>query len=641
MKLAAGQQPVPLARPRLAPPKESSCCLMLETQKDAAAIGASALEWGLYKSKELQSKFSGKSQDGLLHCPKSKLTRPLLLLPGWTTTQQALDPLVGRLTSANSASQGPVTFVQNGRFFQDASATQPVGDQDAKKSKLFILCYPDRRAGTDQNIEQARAATRAITSIHDQKLDLIGYSLGGILARQLLSEAEVQDSPYGKVALVGSPNHGTHLAACARRIVERDIDWAMKLGGAKVSDLPALHDMTVGEPKQVQLDQALPHQLQACKGLINIGVDGVPTLGADLLMHPSGDGLATAQSVRLGQPAVDRLLDPRKSQQPDNLFHPVLMEAPAIYAELSEFFGWEKLEVPPQLVGHRGCKYAPENTLAAFAEAHSRGAKAVEFDVQCTADGELVLMHDDQLSRTTNGQGRLTDKTLAQLRQLDAGSWFSSEFKGEKIPTLDEALSFCQGKLYPFIEIKLGPRPPDFGDKLLALLTKHQLTEHCQVISFDHQVLQELKQRCPQLQVGALISEKPMADAVKAGLKTGALLGIAGAAALAASGSANWTGALASIAASTVAGTLIGRWNGRTALGQQMLEQKGKVDQVLPFCWGLDSHLIKDAKEAGLAVTPYSGPLSGGLKPLHEFFLSRGCQSVISDQLQTRKEPKS
>lgn len=96
----------------------------------------------------------------------------------------------------------------------------------------------------------------------------------------------------------------------------------------------------------------------------------------------------------------------------------------------------------PAIMGHRGAKgLAPENTLAGFAKAAGLGIEWVEFDVKLTADGEPILMHDDELDRTTDGKGRVADATLEEIRALDAGRWFSADYAGEKIPTLDEAMA--------------------------------------------------------------------------------------------------------------------------------------------------------------------------------------------------------
>ena len=119
----------------------------------------------------------------------------------------------------------------------------------------------------------------------------------------------------------------------------------------------------------------------------------------------------------------------------------------------------------PAVIGHRGAAgSAPENTLAAFRRAAALGTGWVEFDVQLTADGVPVVFHDDRLDRTTDGRGRLDATTAAALRGLDAGSWFSPAFAGERVPTLVEALDCIAGLgLGANIEVKAGE---DQGDRV-------------------------------------------------------------------------------------------------------------------------------------------------------------------------------
>src|SRR6476619_3892499 len=107
----------------------------------------------------------------------------------------------------------------------------------------------------------------------------------------------------------------------------------------------------------------------------------------------------------------------------------------------------------PKIIAHRGGReWAPENTLASFQKALDFGVDGMEFDVQRCATGELVIFHDEELSRTTNGVGLVRDCSLDELRRLDAGSWFDRPFKGERIPLLSEVLTLVAGKCELHIE---------------------------------------------------------------------------------------------------------------------------------------------------------------------------------------------
>ena len=105
---------------------------------------------------------------------------------------------------------------------------------------------------------------------------------------------------------------------------------------------------------------------------------------------------------------------------------------------------WRQSKNNIYVAAHRGWseKY-PENTMLAFRAAAELGVDQIELDVRCTADGELVVIHDATVDRTTNGHGAVADMTLSELRALDAGSWKGEEFAGANIPTLDEFIAFA------------------------------------------------------------------------------------------------------------------------------------------------------------------------------------------------------
>lgn len=155
---------------------------------------------------------------------------------------------------------------------------------------------------------------------------------------------------------------------------------------------------------------------------------------------------------------------------------------------------------------HRGASgRAPENTLPALSLAIGLGADMAEIDVQQTADGELVLFHDHSLERTSNGQGPLAAHTLAELRQLDAGSWFSPHHAGDRIPTLIEAMSLVRGQLALNIELKADNPGSEFLDRLLATIADQDFAEYCVVTSFNRDLIAELSTRQPNIAVGHII----------------------------------------------------------------------------------------------------------------------------------------
>lgn len=166
--------------------------------------------------------------------------------------------------------------------------------------------------------------------------------------------------------------------------------------------------------------------------------------------------------------------------------------------------------------GHRGASgHAPENTIAAFREALEAGATWIEFDVQLTADGEVIVLHDTYLERTTDLKQRVRPSTLtlAELKKLDAGSWFGPGFAGERIPTLDEVLEEFKGKLGFNVEIKSRPTvEPDNEIEVIVAqkLARHNLHDINEVIvsSFDPIRLAALHAYDERLPLGALYDPK-------------------------------------------------------------------------------------------------------------------------------------
>lgn len=166
----------------------------------------------------------------------------------------------------------------------------------------------------------------------------------------------------------------------------------------------------------------------------------------------------------------------------------------------------------PRIVGHRGALgHAPENTMASFARAVDLGVDVIEFDVHLSRDGEIVVIHDPELDRTTNGHGPVRDQTLSELKQLDAGSYFGAEFAGERIPTLDEVLEWARPRLAVDIEIKNAPLPyAGIEEAVIAALERQDMLDKAVVISFDHPTVKRTKERCPELATGVLYACRPL-----------------------------------------------------------------------------------------------------------------------------------
>jgi glycerophosphoryl diester phosphodiesterase len=164
----------------------------------------------------------------------------------------------------------------------------------------------------------------------------------------------------------------------------------------------------------------------------------------------------------------------------------------------------------PLVIAHRGASSeAPENTLAAFKQGLEIGADGFEFDVHMSKDGELVVIHDETVDRTTNGSGWIKDMTLSELKALDAGSWFDCSFNKEKIPTLKQVLELISDKSELInIELKSGlVIYPDIEHKVIGTLREFNVMDKTIISSFNHYSLRTVKEVESQVKTGILYME--------------------------------------------------------------------------------------------------------------------------------------
>lgn len=160
----------------------------------------------------------------------------------------------------------------------------------------------------------------------------------------------------------------------------------------------------------------------------------------------------------------------------------------------------------PIIFAHRGASaHAPENTLAAFELALRQGADAVELDAKLTADGQIVVIHDQTVDRTTEGSGVVRKMSLTELRKLDAGSHFDISFQGEPVPTLEEVLKAI-GQL-TFINIELtnyASMTDALPQKSAALVKRLKLSRRVMFSSFNPIALQRVRHLLPEVPIGLL-----------------------------------------------------------------------------------------------------------------------------------------
>lgn len=159
-------------------------------------------------------------------------------------------------------------------------------------------------------------------------------------------------------------------------------------------------------------------------------------------------------------------------------------------------------------MAHRGSSYeAPENTMLAFENAVKATADYIELDVHETKDGVIVVIHDDNLKRTTGVNKKVYNMTYDEIKDLDAGSYFGDEeeFKKCRIPTLEEVMSYTKGKIKLNIEIKLSAYEPDLVEGVAALIEKYDYKDECYVTSMNYKALTEIKKINEEIKTGYIL----------------------------------------------------------------------------------------------------------------------------------------
>jgi glycerophosphoryl diester phosphodiesterase len=158
------------------------------------------------------------------------------------------------------------------------------------------------------------------------------------------------------------------------------------------------------------------------------------------------------------------------------------------------------------VIAHRGASsYAPENTLAAFDLSLEMRVRHIELDVALTSDNHIVVIHDDKVDRTTDGSGLVASHTLAELRELDAGSWFGPQFEGERIPVFDEVLARYKGRAHIHTEIK--GKSESLSQRTADLIRRHGMEGQVTVTSFRSAPLEEMRDCAPELPRGWLVRD--------------------------------------------------------------------------------------------------------------------------------------
>lgn len=162
------------------------------------------------------------------------------------------------------------------------------------------------------------------------------------------------------------------------------------------------------------------------------------------------------------------------------------------------------------IFAHRGDhRKAPENTIPAFAEAIYNGADGIELDVTQSKDGELIVVHDDNLARVAGVDQNVWDLTFDEIRQIDVGVSSGAGYAGTRIPSLRQVLELCKGKTRLYIELKYnGHETPDFVERVLQMIEDEKMEKECLVASFHYEFVEQVKTLNPKITSGLIFCEE-------------------------------------------------------------------------------------------------------------------------------------
>lgn len=286
----------------------------------------------MYKSSGKRAvEYLAENPQQLKNMPNATIERPYMLVPGWTTNPEKFDALVEKLT-VNGTNGGAAYYVNNGTIYADSALTKPVTGP-VPDAKVFVAVFDNNHQDPSLTAPQLKRSIEAVrTSTGSEKVDLEGYSMGGLATRLFLDQ---DGEGVGKVLLLGTPNKGTRFAELCKRVVSRDIKFAMNLAGVGAIDLPAF-DWLAGahNAKLDDLNTRFPQQVAKTEKLMILGGKGLPTPGPLKQPIRKGDGMVAAKSLRM--PGVEtKLLAGRPS-----LHHGSLPSDGGVYMETANFFGW-------------------------------------------------------------------------------------------------------------------------------------------------------------------------------------------------------------------------------------------------------------------------------------------------------------
>lgn len=306
--------------------------------RDIVAVAQFAGSGLLYQRRGSQAKKIVKDHPPLAHAPIVKMQDPLILAPGWSTLPEKFDALVDHLLEGGLNGKRAV-YLKDGGSFVDKLCTQPTTIQP--DDKVFVTVFDTPLDAPDVSAPQLAQAVAAVQGADpNRKVDVLGYSMGGLSTRKMLDDGSVK---VDQVALLGVANKGTRFARLAEYIIKRDIKWAMSLGGLTVADLPAMNWLKTLDPQKPEtnpklhaLNEGVERQLSNANEFLSIAADGFGTLNKTWGGFAPGDGLVAGADAKLDGVPTQKL-DGKGTK-----LHGYLPSDPDVFHTLTDYFNWER-----------------------------------------------------------------------------------------------------------------------------------------------------------------------------------------------------------------------------------------------------------------------------------------------------------
>lgn len=267
----------------------------------------------------------------LTDVPNVRMHRPLVMCPGWNTELHKFDYLADKLL-ASGENGAEAVYLKQGQAYRNAECNLPL-EQIPSNTKIFINIWDDRKTPPHLTAPQLQQNLELVhQALGPEKVDLLGYSMGGLCGRQYLANG---GNDIANFMTLGTPHQGTRFAQMSDRVIRNDVAWAVKFAGLSREDLPAMHWLAADSPRLAALNSDWPQQRARVDNYLAVGGRHEMTPAVGRLPWRKGDGLV--ESDRCAPPGEQPLI----LENSPFLHHGALPHDSAAFRAMTSFFGFE------------------------------------------------------------------------------------------------------------------------------------------------------------------------------------------------------------------------------------------------------------------------------------------------------------